>query len=90
MTYRKKPLIAEAMRFASMEDYLRILQWMKDSEDTHALAGEVVYVAPGMYISTREGTILTLPGSWIVKNSNGEFTVCTNNDFEETYEQVLD
>lgn len=64
----------QAMQFNGLDDYLRIVQWMKDCGDTYALAGEVHYTTPIMLLQTPEGTKAANPGDWIVRGANGGFS----------------
>jgi len=88
--YRKKPVVIEAMKFGGMDDYLAIVEWMKESGDTFALADEVRYSTPLMMIQTLEGTMAANPGDWIIRGVKGEFYPCKPDIFEATYEEVND
>jgi hypothetical protein len=84
--YRKKPVVIEAMRFTGLDSYLAIVDWMKASGDTHALAGEVRYTTPIMLVQTLEGAMAANPGDWIIRGVKGEFYPCKPDIFEATYE----
>lgn len=86
--YRKKPVEIEAMQFNGLTDYMDIVQWMKDSGDTHALANEVRYSTPIMLIQTLEGTMAANPGDWVIRGVKGDFYPCKPDIFEATYEPV--
>lgn len=86
--YRKKPIVIEAEQFHRLDDYLRIVEWMKASGNTQALANEVEYRTPVMLIPTLEGTMVAQPGDWIIKGVSGEFYPCKPGIFEATYESV--
>ena len=86
--YRKKPVEIEAMRFGGFDDYLPILDWMKQSGDTWALADEVRYDQPLMLIRTLEGLMSASPGDWIIRGVQGEFYPCKPDIFDQTYEPV--
>lgn len=86
MKFRKRPVVIEAMQFNGLDDYFNILDWMKDSRDTHALANEVRYETPIMIIHTLEGAMAAKPGDWIIRGVQGEFYPCRGDIFEETYE----
>lgn len=62
-----KPVTVEAMQFNGLDDYLEILDWMKVSGDTSALADEVRYSTPEMTIRAKDGQKSARPGDWIVK-----------------------
>ena len=89
MQYRKKPVVIEAVRFTGIDSYLDIVAWMKESGDTHALAGEVHYTTPLMLIHTLEGTMAADPGDWIIRGVKGEFYPCKPDIFDATYEAVV-
>jgi hypothetical protein len=63
--------VVQAMQFNGLNDYLAIVEWMKEAGDTHALADEVYYSTPEMAIQTERGRISARPGDWIVKGLNG-------------------
>ena len=86
--FRKKPVEIEAMHFNGLDDYLKIVEWMKASGDTWALANEVRYSTPIMLLQTLEGTMAASPGDWIIRGIKGEFYPCKPDIFEETYEKV--
>lgn len=88
MKFRKKPVVIEAMRFNGLDDYLKIVDWMKASGDTSALADEVRYSTPEMSIQTLEGMMSARPGDWIIRGVQGEFYPCKPDIFEATYEAV--
>lgn len=84
--FRKKPVVVEAIQFTDLDSYLDIVEWMKGSGDTHALADEIRYETPIMLIHTLEGTMAANPGDWIIKGVEGEFYPCAKSIFEATYE----
>lgn len=86
MRYRKKPVVIEAKQFNGLDDYLKIVEWMKASGDTHALADEVYYSTPEMRLLTLEGTMSARPGDWIIRGVKGEFYPCKPDIFAATYE----
>lgn len=67
----------EAMQFNGLDDYLRIVGWMKECGDTYALADEVRYTTPIMLLQTPEGAKAANPGDWIVRGAEGGFSVET-------------
>lgn len=84
----KKPVEIEAIQFNGLDDYLSIVEWMKDSGDTHALASEVSYVdhmEPTMYIHTPNGAATVGPGEWVARGVEGEFYPISNSILEATY-----
>lgn len=86
--YRKKPVVIDATQFNGLDDYLKIVKWMKDCGDTHALADEVIFTTPIMLIQTLEGTMSANPGDYIIRGVNNEFYPCKPDIFEKTYELV--
>lgn len=85
--FRKKPVIIEAIQFNCLDDYLRIVSWVKSCGETPA-AGEFQYRTPIMLIPTLEGTMAANPGDWIIHGIKGEFYPCKPDIFEATYEEV--
>lgn len=69
-----------AIQFNGLDDYLRIVEWMKDCGDTYALADEVRYTTPIMLIQTPEGTKAASPGDWIVRGIEGGFYPAKRSD----------
>lgn len=88
MKFRKRPVVIEATQFNGLDDYLRIVGWMKESGDTFAAADEVRYEHPLMLIPTLEGMHAANPGDWIIRGVKGEFYPCKPDIFTATYEQV--
>lgn len=83
---RKKPVVVEAMQFTDLDSYLAIVEWMKASGDTYALADEVRFSTPIMLLHTLEGTMAANPGDWIIRGVQGEFYPCNPDIFAATYE----
>lgn len=90
MKYRKRPVTVEAVQFNGLDDYLKIVAWMKECGDTHAVAGEVKYSTPIMLVQTLEGTMAANPGDWIIRGVKNEFYPCKPDVFAATYEPVED
>lgn len=86
MKFRKKPVLIEAIQFNNLDDYIRIIVWMKKSEFTSA--EEVRYETPLMLIPTLEGMMAANPGDWIIRGVKGEFYPCKPDIFAATYEPV--
>lgn len=84
--FKKKPVIIEAVQFNNIDDYLKIYNWMKESNYT--MADECIYSTPEMHIQTLEGCMSAKPGDWIIKGVNGEFYPCKPDVFEQTYESL--
>lgn len=76
------------MQFTGLDSYLEIVDWMKASGDTHALADEVRYETPIMLLHTLEGTMFANPSDWIIRGVKGEFYPCKPDIFEATYTPV--
>ena len=86
--FRKKPVVIEAMQFNGLTSYLEIVEWMKSSGDTNALANEVRYSEPLMLLQTLVGTMAANPGDWIIRGVKNEFYPCKPDIFDATYELV--
>lgn len=84
MKYRKKPVVIDAMRFTAetLDECIAFCGGTYDYRTASCAAphGEVIA------IETLEGTMLAVPGDWIIKGVNGEFYPCKPNIFAKTYE----
>lgn len=82
MRFRKKPVIITAFQIDSLDyDGMgRILSWCGG----RAVDTDGAVIA----IDTLEGTMLAMPGDWIIRGVAGEFYPCKNSIFQETYEAV--
>lgn len=85
---KKKPVVIEAMQFNGLDDYLKIVEWMKSTGHTRALANEIEYRTPIMLVPTLEGTMAANPGDWIIRGVRNEFYPCKPDIFAATYEPV--
>ena len=86
--YKKRSVEVDALQFNTLDDYLVIVEWMKASGDTFALADEVRYSTPIMTIQTLEGVMAASPGDWIIRGIKGEFYPCKPDIFSATYDPV--
>jgi len=85
--YRKKPVVIEAMRFLTLDDYLAVVAWF-DEVNTGTLSAEETFQfrSPLMLVTTLEGTMAANPGDWIIRGVQGEFYPCKPDIFEATYD----
>lgn len=58
----------EAIQFNGLESYQEIVQWMKESGDTTALAGETQYLTNIMAFPGATGFECVRPGEWVVRD----------------------
>lgn len=82
MKFRKKPVIVEAKQLypstrQSIKDWCGDAAWFYDSNGESEL-----------YVASPEETYCAGDSDWIVKNSAGEFSVCTPDRFAATYEAI--
>jgi hypothetical protein len=78
-TYRKKPVLVQAMKYdGSIESAADIQQWC---------GGQAVKVGPNLEIKTLEGTFRANPGDFIIQGIAGEFYPCKPQIFRETYDR---
>lgn len=82
MTGTTETTDVQAIQFNGLDDYLRIVGWMKDCGDTYALADEIRYTTPIMLLQTTKGTKAANPGDWIVRGVGGRFSVDTRSKAE--------
>lgn len=83
MRFRKKPVEIDAE------------QWLPESpgaKNVELIPGCRIVIGPNgekrVAIRTLEGTMLALPGDWIIRGVNGEYYPCKPDIFEKTYEAV--
>lgn len=84
--FRKKPVVIEAMQFTP-ESLDECAEFCGGRYEYRTIAsgdpcGEVIE------IDTLEGTMLAIPGDWIIKGVKGEFYPCKPDVFTATYEPV--
>jgi len=77
--YRKKPVIIDAIPWdgGNVEELKAFCP--KFEQDAHKL-----------FIDTLEGTMVAMPGDWIIRGVAGEFYPCKPDIFADTYERVQD
>lgn len=85
-TYRKKPVLVEAFRLPADNEEAsdELIEFLCDipnscSEKDGALA-----------IETLEGTMIALPGDYIIKGVTGEYYPCKPDIFNATYDEVIE
>jgi len=79
--YRKKPVVIEAVRWTG-DNFDEIKEFMK--ADNIRLG----WFEDHLYISKLEGSHFVDPGTYIIKDAQGEFYPCKPDIFAETYEEV--
>ena len=82
MTYRKKPVLVEAIQFLDSTESLMELGDM-------GLEVVVDYADPEnpvLRVETLNGVVSVCVGEWIIKGVRGEFYPCKPDIFEQTYE----
>ena len=72
--------------FNNLDDYLRVVNWMKASADTHPLADGAPYSTHNMIVRTPERTMAASPGGWIIGGAQGEFYPCKPDTVEASRE----
>jgi hypothetical protein len=99
--YRKKPVVIEAVQFAtavyngktwnsSLFKCDVLPQWLEE-----ALSNGTVAVHPSdrdhalLKIKAPEGTMTAEPGDWIIRGVKGELYPCKPQIFDATYEPVI-
>lgn len=98
---RKKPVEVEAIEWdGSVEGATEIINWILETGDRTAryhepqpettLYGKVVREAvPALlHIETLEGTMVAVPGDFIIKGVSNEHYPCKPDIFENTYEKI--
>ena len=79
MLYRKKPVIVEVLKYegVSLGEAVKFC-----NNKAH------IDVNANLYIHTPERNIRVWLGDYIIKDEQGEITLCKPDKFEETYELV--
>jgi hypothetical protein len=96
-SFRKKPVIIEAVQYTCTADNLReITDWARscnnqavriDTETRNRSAEHPEgFDYPVLKIETLEGVMQASVGDWIIKGVNGEFYPCKPDIFEKTYD----
>ena len=88
-TYRKKPIVIEAVQLKEDTNTQNNSRWFQDAIDNDNLTlwcagGKVVFAK----IYTPEGEMTAKLGDYIIKGVNGELYPCKPDIFEKTYEKV--
>ena len=81
MKFRKKPVVIEAVRYQGANG-------VSISEIIKFCDSKCVSTERGLEIQTLEGSMLAIPGDWIIKGVAGEFYPCRDDIFQKTYEKV--
>lgn len=85
MRWRKKPVVIDAMQYFSstpMYDIVRNFAGLSTDDKTFMRQGE------SLLIDTLEGTMVAMPGDYIIKGVKGEFYSCKPDIFKLTYEEA--
>ena len=79
-SFRKKPVIIEAIQFSDELNSKEVQEFLKDTGWN--------YQDGMLMIKTLEGKMFAKKGDWIIKGVKGEFYPCKPDIFKETYEEV--
>jgi hypothetical protein len=86
MRFRKKPVVIDALPFdGTVASATLIIQWA--AEHGNPLLVYQLSLS-GIYIPTREGTMVAEAGDWIIRGVAGEFYPCKPDIFAATYDAV--
>lgn len=80
-TYRKKPLIVEALQWTGY-NFFEVMLFCPDIQPEFELKDDF----PELYIRTLEGEMHVSLNDFIIKGIRGEFYACKPDIFWETYE----
>lgn len=96
MKYKTKPIIVDAMKlkdyYSSIVSTLAFIYNMKIDNpliDSDTSANEVLSNS-GITITTSSGDVKVNIGDWVVRDDDGELSVCTDDMFYKKYESVQD
>lgn len=84
-SYRKKPVVVEAIQLVTHEDIDLAVAWVQHGgyfASRSSLNGHVVKIA------TLEGDMFADPGDFIIQGVKGEFYPCKPDIFDATYDPV--
>ena len=82
MKFVKKPIPIDAVQWTGY-NFDEIANFMKDNHP-------VIAGTNSLLISTLEGEMKAIPGSWIIRGPKGEYYPCREDIFEETYMRLED
>ena len=80
-TYRKKPLIVEALQWTGF-NFNEVMRFCPDIQPELGLRDDI----PELYIRTLEGEMHVSLNDFIIKGVRGEFYACKPDIFWETYD----
>lgn len=84
--YRKKPIVIDAVQWNCEQSELdQVNAWWAAAGNT---APFTLNPSKTIAIPTPEGTVLAIPGDWVIRGVKGEIYPCKNDIFELTYEKV--
>lgn len=84
MKFKKKPVIIDAIQFDGNKESMKRI--IIDLQMPH---GSYEPKFDGTFrIKTLEGTMMAIPGDWIIKGVASEFYPCKDTIFKLTYEKV--
>lgn len=89
--YRKKPVIIEAERVATLlwqakESWQSLPQWVRDAYER----GELLLLPDSILVKTLEGEHLGRSSDLLIRGVKGELYPCKPDIFAQTYEYVGD
>lgn len=85
MKVRKRPVEVEAIQYLPGKTCVEVAEFMGAPHDERDCYDDAEWV-----IETLEGTMVALPGDWIVRGVQGEFYPVKPDIFEQTYEVVVE
>lgn len=80
MKFVKKPIPIDTIQWTGY-NFDEIANFMGDSRP-------VIAGTNNLLISTLEGEMKAIPGSWIIRGPKGEYYPCRKDIFEETYMRI--
>jgi hypothetical protein len=78
--------IGPYVSFNNLDDYLRVVNWMKASADTRPLADGAPYSTRNMIVRTPERTVAAGPRGWFIGGAQGELYPCKPDIIEASRE----
>lgn len=87
--YRKKPVVIEAFEWTGGPDQLEDPVWIVEGIKSGVVSFQKNDISGvRMMIETLEGTMVAMPGEWIIRGVKGELYPCKPDIFAATYDAV--
>lgn len=86
--FRKRPVQIEAIQFEGKENVANVLDFTDFAVAVRSHKDDDGTLIPVVEINTLEGTMIAIPGDWIIRGVKGELYPCKPDIFAATYDPV--